>query len=294
MQVGLALPSMVPGLDRDTLLAWMRGADAGPFSVLAAGERLGYPNQEMWALLAAAAAVTGRVGIESSVCVLPLHAEVLVAKQAATVDVLSGGRFTLGVGVGGRDEDYRLAGAPFRGRFARLDEQVATIRRVWAGETAVAGTSPVGPPPVQRPGPRVLTASMGPRSMARSARWADGIAGFDLGPDPDGVAAKFRAFEGAWADAGREGRPFLQTSAWFGLGPDAPDSVPAYARRYLSIFGDDAARAMSRMCRATSADALLDLLDRLEDTGAHEVILVVTTGDLDELRRVTDLVGGRG
>ena len=104
---------MVAGLDRETLLAWMREVDAGPFSVLAAGERVAYPNQDMMSLLAGAATVTDRVRIEATVSIAPMHAAVSVAKQAATIDVLSGGRFVLGVGVGGRDEDYRALDASF-------------------------------------------------------------------------------------------------------------------------------------------------------------------------------------
>lgn len=293
MQVGVALPTMVPGLDRETLLAWMRGADEGPFSVLAAGERVAYPNQDLIAVLAAAAAVTERVRIEATISVLPLHSAVVVAKQAATIDVLSAGRFVLGVGVGGRDEDYRAAGVAFERRFRRLDEQVACLRRVWRGEPPVEGVAPVGPAPVRPGGPPVLTASMGPRSMARSARWADGLAGFDLGPDPDGVAATATAFRAAWADAAREGAPFLQTSFWFGLGPDAAETVPAYARRYLAVFGERAASAMSGLCRATSSAAVRDALDRCEDAGCDEVILVSTTADLDDLARAADLVAAR-
>lgn len=290
MHVGMAVPSMVPGVDGATMLAWMRGIDAGPFSGLGAGERLGYPNLEMWSLLAAAAGVTERVRIEATVCVLPMHAAVLIAKQAATIDVLSGGRFTLGVGVGGRDEDYRLAGASFEGRFGRLDAQVAVIRRAWAGEPVLDGTAPVGPPPVQPGGPPILTAAMGPQSMARSAAWADGIAGFDLGPDPASIDRTFRAFERAWVAAGREGRPYLQTSFWFGLTGDAADRVRGYAERYLAIFGEAAATAMASACCATSPGAVRDLLRRIEDTGCDEVILVSTTADLADLDAAADLV----
>lgn len=290
MDVGIALPSMVSTLDRDRILAWMRGADAGPFSVLGVGERIGYPNQEMMTTLAAAAAVTERIGIEATVSVTPMHAAVLVAKQAATIDVISGGRFTLGVGVGGRDDDYRLLDASFDRRHARLDEQVATMRRVWRGEAPFDGGTPVGPRPVQRGGPKVLTASMGPKSMARAAHWADGLVGFDVAGDARAIGSTFRAFEAAWADAGREGRPIVQSSCWFGLTPDAPERVPEYAYRYLRIFGDDAARVMAGMCRATSTEVVRELVVALGDEGCDELILVATTADLDDLARAADLV----
>jgi alkanesulfonate monooxygenase SsuD/methylene tetrahydromethanopterin reductase-like flavin-dependent oxidoreductase (luciferase family) len=291
MNIGLALPSMVPGLTRDVLLAWMRGVDVGPFSVLAAGERIAYPNQEMMTLLAGAATATERVRIEATVNITPMHAAIHVAKQAATIDVLSNGRFVLGVGVGGRDEDYRAMERPFRRRHAHLDEQVATMRRVWNGEAPVEGVRPVGPAPVQPGGPPVLAAAMGPKSMARAARWADGVAGFDIPADPAGIAAGFRHFEQAWTNAGRDGRPFLQTSFWFGLDAGAPDRVGEYAFRYLQIFGDDTARILAGLVTTTSAATVREKLRALADAGCDEVILVATTGDADELRRVTDLVG---
>ncbi|HEX5096721.1 MAG TPA: LLM class flavin-dependent oxidoreductase [Acidimicrobiia bacterium] len=291
MKVGIALPTMVPGLTRDILLSWMREVDEGPFSVLACGERVAYPNQDMMSVLAAAAAVTQRVAIEATVSLVPMHSAVHVAKQAATIDVLSNGRFVLGVGVGGRDEDYRAIGASFARRHARLDEQVATMKRVWRGEALADDVSPVGPPPVQPGGPKVLTASMGPKSMARAAQWADGIAGFDTGPNPAGIGGTFAAFTSAWRAAGREGEPYRQTSFWFGLGANAATEVPAYAYRYLRIFGHEMASALSQGCCAVSEDAVRDLLRQVADTGCDEAILVATTSDVDDLRRAVQLIG---
>jgi alkanesulfonate monooxygenase SsuD/methylene tetrahydromethanopterin reductase-like flavin-dependent oxidoreductase (luciferase family) len=272
----------------------MRGVDAGPFSVLAAGERIAYPNQEMMTLLAGAATVTERVRIEATVSVAPMHSAIHLAKQAATIDVLSNGRFVLGVGVGGRDEDYRAMERPFTRRHARLDAQVATMRRVWNGRPPAEGVDPVGPPPVQAGGPPVLAAAMGPKSMARAARWADGVAGFDLAADASGIAAGFRHFERAWTEAGRDGTPFRQTSFWFGLDHDAPARLHDYAYRYLRIFGDAAAAAMAGLASASSPGAVRDCLTALADGGCDEAILVATTPDLDELARVTDLVGSLG
>jgi len=173
VRIGLTLPSMLAGVDRATTLEWCRRIDDGPFSSLSMGERITYPNQELWAVLAAAAAVTERVRIISTVVLLPAHDAVMVAKQAATLDVLSGGRFTLGVGVGGREEDYRAIGASFARRHARMDEQVDVMRRIWAGER-IDGCAPVGPQPVRPGGPPILVGAMGPKAIARASHWADG------------------------------------------------------------------------------------------------------------------------
>ncbi len=281
---------MVAGLDRSTLLAWMRGVDAGPFSTLGLGERIAYPNQELMTTLAAAAAVTERVGVMATVSVLPMHSAVLVAKQSATIDVLSHGRFTLGVGVGGRDEDYRALGAPFARRLPRLDEQVATLRSVWRGEAIADDVHPVGPLPVQPLGPRVLASSMGPKSIARSVRWSDGLAGFDMSADPAAIGANATAYTEAWAAAGRGGRPFLQSSAWFALGSDAAETLPDYAFRYLRIFGDDIARMLAGMQRLTSPEAIGDTLRAIADQGIDEFVLAATSADIDDLHRAADIV----
>jgi alkanesulfonate monooxygenase SsuD/methylene tetrahydromethanopterin reductase-like flavin-dependent oxidoreductase (luciferase family) len=244
----------------------------------------------MMSTLAAAASITERVMIEATVSVLPAHSAVHVAKQAATIDVLSGGRFVLGVGVGGRDDDYRAYDAPTARKHARLDEQVACVKRVWNGEPPFDGAAPVGPTPVQPGGPMVLSASMGPKSMARAAQWADGLAGFDLAGDATSIGASFAAFTRAWDDAGRDGEPYRQTSFWFGLGPDAGTDVREYAFRYLRIFGDEGANAMAGLCRATSSEAVRDALRAVADTGADEVVLVATTTDPDEVGRAADIV----
>ncbi len=291
MDIGLTLPSFVAGVDRADILEWCRRVDEGPFSSVSVGERIAYPSHELVATLAFAAAATERVRIVSTVAVLPIHDPVRFAKQMATIDVLSGGRLSVGVGVGGRDQDYAALGVPFERRFARVDEQVATMQRVWAGEIVVDGLPPIGPTPVQPGGPPLLTAAMGPRSLARSAVWAAGLAGFDLGPDPAGVDATFRRAEEAWIEQDRADRPWLSTSTWFALGDHASDRLFAYAYNYLSNFGDRAANAMAALCRLSDPGALREALAALRETGCDEVVLVPTTTDISELDRLLAALG---
>ncbi len=291
MKIGMTLPTMVPGLTRPVLLEWMRRIDRGPYSTLAAGERLAFPNQEMLVTLSAAAAVTERVRLALTVLVLPLHATLLVAKQLATLDVLSDGRLTVGVGVGGREEDYRAAGAPFERRARRLEEQVGILRRAWAGEEVLEGVAPIGPRPLQAGGPEILAGSLAASSIRRAARFADGLCGFGFGPDPAEVERAFTIAREAWRAAGRTTEPRLVTSCWFALGPHARAQMDAYVERYLGYLGADAARGMARLCTTTSAGALRDVIARLRDLGADELILVPTTADPDELERVGEVLG---
>ena len=205
MKIGMSFPVMVPGLDRELVHAWARRTDEGPFSCIACGERINFPNPEILVTLTTAAAVTERVKILFDVSVVPLHSPVLLAKQVATLDVLSGGRVVLGVGVGGREEDYAALDVEFgRTRFRRLEQGVETMRRIWRGEQVVeAALRPVEPLPVQAGGPPILAGSLFPRSIRRAARFADGLKGFSFGPSVDEVKGAFELARAAWREEGR-------------------------------------------------------------------------------------------
>jgi alkanesulfonate monooxygenase SsuD/methylene tetrahydromethanopterin reductase-like flavin-dependent oxidoreductase (luciferase family) len=290
VKLGMTLPTMVPEAGRDALLGWSRAVDAGPFSSLAVGERISFGNAEALVSLSAAAAVTERVRIVATCFVLPLHTATWLAKQAASLDRLAAGRFTMAVGVGGREEDYRVVGAPFERRHARMDEQVAELRRIWSGEPALPDTAPVGPPPHQHGGPPLWIAAAGERPLRRAARWAEGLAGFSLGPGAEELDRVFRSAEQAWRDAGREKPPHLATSFWYALGDDAASRLGEYAARYLGVFGEGPARALASQCRAAGQAALRESLTLARDAGADEVILVPTSADPDELERTLDAI----
>jgi len=290
VEIGLTLPTMISGVDRDATVEWCRRIDAAPFSTLALGERVTFGNQELFTTLAAAAVLTERVRLMSTVVILPMHSAVDVAKQAATIDVLSGGRLTLGVGVGGRDEDYRALDAPFGRRHQRLDDQVAVMERIWAGEPPFEGLAPVGPPPVQPGGPPLYSGSLGPKSIARSAAWAEGVCGFTLDAIGEDHRGTFDRIEQAWSVAGRVEAPRHVTSFWYSLDDDGGDRLRAYAHRYLAIFGDEMADAMAGLCSTSSASLVREAMTRLEDAGCDELLLVPTTADPAEVDRIADIV----
>lgn len=296
MDIGISLPTMAAGYGPTTTVDWARAVDAGPFSSISTGERISFDNPDWVSSLAAAAAVTERVRVMANVVVLPLHAAALVAKQVATLDVLSAGRFTLGVGVGGRGHDYRSLGAPYTYRHARLDEQVAELRRLWAGAPPFEGADPIGPAPVQAGGPPILAGSLGPKSMARAARWADGVTGFSVAGVADEMAGTFRLAEQAWQDAGRAEAPRKVSGCFYLLGDDdqvARDGLRAFTARYLGVFGRDFAEAMAAETRVWSVDALHALLEGAEAAGCDELVLVPGTVDLDCLHRTVAALAAR-
>jgi alkanesulfonate monooxygenase SsuD/methylene tetrahydromethanopterin reductase-like flavin-dependent oxidoreductase (luciferase family) len=292
MDLAMTLPTMLPHGRRE-VLAWCEGVDAGPWSSLAVPERVTYTSHAWLVQLSAAAALTERVRLWTTIVILPAHDAVQTAKDLASVDRLSDGRLTVGVGVGGRDHDYRAIGADTGRRWQRMDEQVATMRRIWAGEPPFEGADPVGPPPVQPGGPPVVAGVMGPKALARAAHWAAGVddGSTVMGVDPasaEGVVARIR---GAWRDAGRADEPHISASLWYALGEGAEERLRGYAYDYMRIFGEDLARGVASMMATHTPDAVRDAVDVLAAAGCDELFLVPTTVDPDELTRTRDALG---
>jgi alkanesulfonate monooxygenase SsuD/methylene tetrahydromethanopterin reductase-like flavin-dependent oxidoreductase (luciferase family) len=282
MNVGLGLPIGDPG----QLLTWARRADEGPFRSLGLLDRLVYDNPEPLVALAVLAGATSRVRVQTEVLIAPLHNTAILAKQAATLDRLSGGRFTLGIGTAGREDDYLAAGEDVRRRGRRLDAQLAVLRRVWSGEPYGDGAGPIGPAPVRAGGPEVLFGGFVPAVFDRIARWGDGFLGAALGPEwMDGV---FRDIELRWANAGRQGRPRLVAQVNVALGPDA---VLTEARESMGGYYGFTGRTEHML------DGLLTTPSRIRDAvraftgiGADEVMLYCWASDPDQVHRLADVL----
>src|SRR5260370_27980607 len=159
---------MVPH-DRTQTRAWCRAVDDGPWSSLAVPERITYRSHALRVDLAAAAAWTDRVRLWTTIVILPMHDPVMTAKELASVDVLCDGRLTVGVGVGGREHDYRAVGSGFERRWARLDLAVARMRALWRGEPPFDGAHPRGPSPGPAAPPPPPPRSRGPPPISPAA-----------------------------------------------------------------------------------------------------------------------------
>ena len=294
MEVGVCLPYMKQGLSRETLLGFARAVEAGPFASLSCGERITGPTVDLGLTVAAAAAVTTRVRIVPTLYVLPLHDAVKAAKEIATLDVLSGGRAAVTVGVGGRPLDYRAVSAPFERRHARMDEQVARMRAIWRGEPPCEGADAVGPAPVQAGGPPIYAGVMGPKATARAARWADGVYLWSGNGVKGEIAHLLVQTERAWDAAKRSAPPRRIGGFWYSLAPRDPlAKLQSYVYDYVSYFGDAPARAMSNLMDRATPDAVRQSLDDLEAAGCDEVFLVPATAELAEVERAAEIVAKR-
>lgn len=286
------MPVMEPQLDATTLRSWARVIDGGPFSSLCWGERIAFDNPDSLTLLGALAAWTDRVRLVTTVVVPQLHDPVMLAKGLATGDLLSGGRLTVGIGVGGRHEDYHAVGADPASQTRRgMAERVAVMRRVWAGEKVTESVLPVGPPPVQSGGPALHIGTIGPKTIRDAAAWADGVAGTTLDLDVDRQAELFDIARTAWAEAGKP-KPHLATSFWFALGKpeEARAQVHRHLRRYMNWIPAEYVDAMAPATGwAGTEEELIEVLGRFQDIGTDEVHLIPTSSDIDQLRRVAEV-----
>lgn len=286
MDIGIGLPATIPGTSGSLVLEWAERADSGPFSSLGVLDRLVYPNYEALITLGAAAAVTSRVRLMSTVLLAPLRGAGVLAKQAATIDALSGGRLTLGVGVGAREDDFHAAPASFGDRGRRFEEQIALMKRVWSGQAVSDEVGPMGPPPARSGGPELLIGGYAPTAIRRAGRWADGFITGGV-PDPEQVRQMFDVAEESWRAEGREGRPRLVATLYYALGPDA-ERGGDYIRDYYSYFGpaaDDMARSIP-----SSPEAVDSLIRSFEDVGADEVMCWPTIAELEQVDLLADLV----
>lgn len=295
MGVGMTLPVMEPDIGPDCLQEWAGLIDDGPFSSLCFGERIAFDNPDALTLLGAVAAWTRRVRITTTVVVPQLHDPVMLAKALATGDRLSHGRLAVGLGVGGRDEDYAAVGADLADRtMADLAERASVLRRVWGGDNLTGATRPVGPVPHRVGGPELLVGTHGPRTLRHAAGWADGLAGMALdGTDVAGTAALFDVARDAWAAAGRRA-PRLTTSFWFALAETSEDprgQIHRHLRHYMNWLPPALVDALAPTAGfAGTLAELRELLARFAAIGADEVNLIPTSDDPRQVELVAGIV----
>jgi alkanesulfonate monooxygenase SsuD/methylene tetrahydromethanopterin reductase-like flavin-dependent oxidoreductase (luciferase family) len=281
MDIGLGLPIADPA----RLLDWARRADAGPFATLALLDRLVYDNPEPLVALSVLAGATSRVRLQTEVLLGPLRATPLLAKQVATLDRMSGGRFTLGIGIGGRPDDHAAAGVPIGRRGALLDRQLADLRRIWSGLPDPAAGVPIGPAPTGPAGPPVLIGGFAEPALARVARHGDGF----LCAAPLAWAGRLvDTIREQWERAGRSGRPRLVCQVNAAVGP--PAAVEAATRAVADYYAFIQERGWEPPPVVSDPGELVDLVGRYREFGADELVLYCYGDDPDQVDRIAELV----
>ncbi len=284
MKIGIGFPANIPGVQGQHLLNWAKKADAGPFSSLGLIDRLVYDNYDPLIAFAAAAGATQRIHLMTTVLLAPLRSAAQLAKQAASLDALSGGRFTLGLGIGSREDDYQAVSVPFHSRGKIFDEQLATMQRLWSGERLSDAVGPVGPAPAQAGGPEILIGGRAPAAIQRLGTWGHGF--ISGGGGPQGANQGFRMAEKVWREAGRAGQPRLVGCTYIALGPDAQTRGSNYIRHYYGAWGEMIAKSLP-----TTLEAIKEVIQAYADIGTDELILWTTTADLDQIDQLADMLG---
>lgn len=288
MKLGIALPIEVRGLRGDTLVEWMSRIDNGPFETIAVVDETVTHSYESLTTLAAAAAVTQRARLMSVVIACPLRNATILAKQAASIDALSGGRLSLGLGVGELVEDFSAVGVEMRGRGKRFEEQLAHMKRIWAGEPMGESGRAIGPPPVQQGGPELLIGGWAPRAMARIGRFADGYAGAIMAEEmitdePYQLAAQ------SWHEHQRPGKPRFVQNIHVALGPDASDALDSYLAGAYA-FEPDLIPEVRRVTPKSDGE-VRQIIERLDSIGVDELIFHPVTADIEQLQKLEQAAG---
>jgi len=258
MRVGLHALGIGTGARPQVIRAVATAAEAAGFATLWAGEhvvlvdeprsrypysadgRIAVPADADWLDpllgLSYVAAVTSRIGLATGVLLLPEHNPVLAAKQAATLDVLSGGRLTLGVGIGWSAEEFAALGVPFARRGHRTAEYVDAMRALWAddvtsfhGEFVGFDAIRVNPKPVHGRRIPIVLGGNSDAALRRVAAFGDGWYGFNL--PAAAVAERLATLAGYCRDRGRE---LTELSTAVALSDGTPGLLPELAESGLS------------------------------------------------------------
>lgn len=283
MNIGMTLPVMERDLSRDILLDWIRRIDHGPWSSIAMGERIVFHNPEFITLLGGVAAATNKTEIIATISVATMHNPVLLAKQIATLDMLSEGRFTLGVGVGGREEDYLAIGADYsKRRWANVEDNINTMKSIWAGEHNLH----IGPKPFTSRGPQILAGALGPKALEISSTFADGIAGFSFNADINEIKESFDLTKKFFKP-----NPRLMTSFWFAIEPNGRVQLKSHLQSYLAWMGDEIAEMLSDSAGfCGSVSELKGFLEQISNIGASDILLVPTSKDIKQLKMLEEII----
>jgi alkanesulfonate monooxygenase SsuD/methylene tetrahydromethanopterin reductase-like flavin-dependent oxidoreductase (luciferase family) len=280
MKVGIGSPAAVPWVKAHDIIEWARRADEGPFSSLGIIDRLVYQNYDPLIALTAAAAVTRRIRLMTTVLLAPLRNTAILAKQAASLDALSGGRLTLGLGVGAREDDYKAAQVQFEHRGTHLVKEVARMKQIWSGEPLEPGMKPIGPLPVRQGGPELLLGGYSEVAIRRVGRLADGYISGGIA-DPQRSFQFYQVAEEAWKKAGRPGKPRYVGAIYVALGSD---ETVAKGNEYMASYYGAGRAAQS------SPQAIRELAKTFAANGMDELILWVTVPDPEQVNRIADLV----
>lgn len=290
MKLGIGLPNtLTPHVNRGLFLDWARLADRAGFHVFGTIDQPGYDSWDPMISLAAAAAVTERVRLSTTILQLPNRNEILVAKQAAVIDRLSGGRMDLGVAVGGRPSDDKAFGIKVRARGRKLERQVRKIRRTWRAAKKATDSEGlvIGPAPLQKPLPPIWMGGMSDASVARATTMGDGFVFPTVGPDV--MASMTPKIRAAAEEAGRKKYQIVGI-AYCAVGDDTGAMLDAAAKNVLRYYGGQLWTEPENLIHAGPAEVLAATVKEYEAAGLDQLILFPEIPDVKQVELIAEHV----
>lgn len=283
VDIAIGLPNTLHIKGPD-VVDWARRADERGFSSLATIDRIVYPSYDSLTVLAVAAGATSRIRLFPDILLTPLYPPVWLAKATASLDALSGGRLTLGLGVGNRPDDYAAMDRSLERRGKLMDETLDLLHRSWAGDSVTGDEHPVGPEPAAGGRIPVLVGGTSDAAVRRTVAYGEGwTAG---GASPEQVAPMVAKVRRAWQEAGREGEPRISALAYYGLGDE--EVSKGSLRRYYSFLGEWADTIANSALR--TPNSIRAAARAFADVGVTEFVLDPTVPSIDEVDRLADLL----
>jgi alkanesulfonate monooxygenase SsuD/methylene tetrahydromethanopterin reductase-like flavin-dependent oxidoreductase (luciferase family) len=286
MDIGIGLPNPIRGASGTVFRGWAQRAEERGFSGLSTIDRVAFPLHDPLTALSVAAGATDRIRLVTNILLGPLYQTALLARATATLDSISGGRLTLGIAVGARQDDFEVTQRPYHTRGRDFDAQLELLHRAWAGQPLDGSPEPVCPPPASGDRVPTLIGGISDAAVRRAVQWAQGWAAGGGGAEAAGrFADRVRA---AWKDAGREGEPRIAALTYFALGADAVETGRSNLHDYYSFAGPYAQRIADGML--ASEEAVRDAVRAFEDIGVTELYLDPGAPTLDQVDRLADVV----
>lgn len=282
MKIGIGIPNQVRNVNPKVIAPWAARAEQAGFATLGTVGRIAYPGVQDTVALAAAAGATSTISLFSNVMLGPAWSPVLLAKEVAGIDGVSGGRLTLGLGLGARPDDFTVDGRGPTGLGKIMNSDLEVYRTVWSGGLVRGGMNPAVPEGTRQV--PLMFGGTAPAALARMATWGEGYVGASVPAEM--VAGAFDGARAAWKQAGRSGSPRLAAICYFALGQAEEGRANVYD--YYSVSGDFA-KFVSANVGVTAAD-IRHLVTSFEAIGADELIFNPTTDDLDDVERLAKIV----
>lgn len=255
-------------------------------------DRIVYDNLEPLTFLSAAAAVTERIRIGTSVLLAGIRHPVHLAKSAATLDFISAGRLTLGIGFGSRENDFRATNTPFEGRGSRAEEAIKLVKRLWTEEGVThkgrffhVENLTIGPRPIQSPHPPIWMGGSAESVLKRVGRMADGyVCGSSAIPELPSTWEKISAYAKA---AGRDPKKIEKAALNFIAIDDDKAKAIEVCAAYLNRYYGKVRLDIEKNFVVGAPGACAEKIRSIFSGGLETLILGMATPDLRQL----DLLG---